>query len=124
MRRRRSTPDTQAALIFDATAGASLKRDGMARAEQHAGALWNATMDGIVHALCGSLTLGVMTTDDLWREIGARKLTPPREGRALGPVMRRAAGAGWLKRTDAWQPSERAACHGRDIRVWAILRRM
>lgn len=123
-RRRRATPDPQAALVFDAAAGEALKQDGIARSARSAGDTWNLTMDGVPRLICRATLKDEITTDDLWRRIEHSPALWPREPRALGAVMLSGARAGWLKKTDRVRPSERAQCHRRPMRVWQILRRM
>ena len=54
------------------------------------------------------------TTDDVWPLL----TTSTHEPRALGAVMRKAAKAGGIKRTDRVRKSSRVACHQRPIAVW------
>jgi hypothetical protein len=51
-------------------------------------------------------------SDDVWRN----GLDSTREDRALGPIMLRAARAGWCKKTDRVRPSVRS--HGSGKPVW------
>lgn len=53
------------------------------------------------------------TTDDLWPYV-----TPPKEPRAMGAVMRAAVKAGYCTPTDRTVKSERKECHSRPLRVW------
>lgn len=54
------------------------------------------------------------TPDDVW-EMGLER---PREPRALGPVMMRAARAGLIYPTGRWVKSENPAQHATPIREW------
>lgn len=57
-----------------------------------------------------------ITSDDLWERVGK-----PREPRALGVVMKRAAKVKIIVPTDVYTNSHRAACHARPVRVWESL---
>ncbi len=61
-----------------------------------------------------------ITSDDLW-ELMTRELDIiPREPIAMGAVMRRLHRDGYIKPLNKWQPSSRACCHGRPVRVWVV----
>lgn len=83
----------------------------------------NADPDWYDHALDAVWALAILldeiTTDDVWDAIGHAAST--HEPRALGAVMQSAARAGYVKATDRYRPSARAACHARPVRIWASL---
>jgi hypothetical protein len=83
----------------------------------------NADPDWVAHALhavwCLATTTDEITTDDVWDALGST--TGTHEPRALGSVMKRAAALGYVKPTDRYRPSARAACHARPVKVWASL---
>lgn len=83
----------------------------------------NADPEWIDHALhaiwCLAVSRDEITTDDVWDEIGHALTT--HEPRALGAVMKKAAGLGYVRATDRYRPSARAACHARPVRIWASL---
>lgn len=56
------------------------------------------------------------TTDQVW----AQCETKPPEPRALGAVMRDAAKAGLIRKTDRVVPSNRPECHRRPVAVWEV----
>ncbi len=58
------------------------------------------------------------TSDDVWDELGG---CDTHEGRAMGPVMRKAAGMGICERTERTRNSSRPVCHNRPQRVWRSL---
>lgn len=59
-----------------------------------------------------------LTTDDVWAELEAGGVEGPRERRALGPVMMRAASAGIIEATDMVSNSGRKAAHAGPKRIW------
>ena len=56
------------------------------------------------------------TTDEVWLLCASK----PPEPRALGAVMRDAAKAGLIRKTDRVQPSVRPECHRRPVAVWEV----
>jgi hypothetical protein len=56
---------------------------------------------------------GKFTTDDVWKRIEY-----PREGRAMGAVMRRSK---LIEPTSEFILSERPECHKRPLRVWKLI---
>ena len=58
------------------------------------------------------------TTDRVWYFITKRGITPPREPRVLGALMRKAAGRGWIEATNEHRLSTKSSNHRRPIRVW------
>lgn len=61
-----------------------------------------------------------ITSDNLWSLVDSRLEVSPREPRAMGALMRRLHRTGYLKPLKKWQPSTRACCHGRPVRVWVV----
>jgi hypothetical protein len=84
--------------------------DALGNVERGAGDEWNAYAYGFVLDYLRSHA--ELVSDDLWRA----GLMPPREPRALGPVLLRAARAGLMHRTAGYRPSRRA--HLRPCVVW------
>lgn len=82
----------------------------MERAAAHADQAWLDEALEAVRRTC--LRLEDFIGDDVW-ETG---LSMPREARALGPVMMRAARLGYCVRTDRVRPSVRS--HGSPKPVW------
>lgn len=58
------------------------------------------------------------TTDAVWGVLERFQVYPPREPRAMGPVIKRAQAEGWIDPTDEFRPSVRPVCHRQPIRVW------
>jgi hypothetical protein len=59
-----------------------------------------------------------LTTDDVWSTLHEFAIPAPVEPRALGAVMKLAAGAGLISATDRIRPSARPEAHSRPCRVW------
>jgi len=62
-------------------------------------------------------TLPFFTTDDVWANMNGN-VPDTVEPRAMGSVMRTAAHAGLIERTNETQNSMMAACNNRPKRVW------
>ena len=58
------------------------------------------------------------TSDDVWEWLGG---CDTHEGRAMGPVMRKAASLGMCERTDRYRKSTESVCHNRRKQVWRSL---
>jgi hypothetical protein len=56
------------------------------------------------------------STDRLWWEV--KNLDPPRDGRAMGAVMRQAKLSGLVEETGEYTKSIRPECHRRPIPSW------
>jgi hypothetical protein len=81
------------------------------RVNTHASDDWKDQALAAVRRTCEQLPDFI--SDDIWR-VG--DLPSTREDRALGPVMRKAAGLGWCERTMHGRPSARS--HGAAKPVW------
>jgi len=58
------------------------------------------------------------TTDAIWALLDKRRITPPREPRAMGAIMRQAVRDGVCMTTDRTSKSVRVDCHRRPLQVW------
>lgn len=85
---------------------------GMAAADKNADEAWKLTALGMVVAV--SDRLDDFTTDDLW-DAGLAK---PREPRALGPVMTRAAKLGLIRKTGEYRKSRYR--NAAPLPVWTV----
>jgi hypothetical protein len=92
-----------------------LRDEAIARVEA-ASAEWQESAARVVRSLAA--TRAHLTTDDLW---ACPDLPRPREPRAMGAAMVRAARDGVLRRTDRSAESVRPECHRRFVRVWESL---
>lgn len=93
------------------TAAAAKRDSAIAQADANADDSWKKYALGFVAEL--SAELDEFTTDDLW-DAG---LIKPREPRALGPVMRRAAKRGLIATTGEFRKSRYRNCA--PLPVWA-----
>lgn len=94
------SPGIDQPTLFDAANDAAA---GMAQVEAGADPSW---MTAAWLALLDYLrTHPTFFTDDFWRESG---LEMPRELRAIGPLVRRAANAGLITKTGEYRPSVRS----------------
>ncbi|MGY3615706.1 hypothetical protein [Bradyrhizobium sp. USDA 10063] len=93
------------------------KTAAMDQAESHANAAWLDLMLELTRVVC--LTHEYFTVDDvvdLYRHVEDAPVT--HEPRALGPVMLRAAKAGYCKKTNT---TEARSNHNRPLAVWRSL---
>jgi hypothetical protein len=102
--------------VSDPDEGEARKKDGMDRVEAHANPVWSALADDVVHYLARRQK--TLTTDDVWARIAQVSPVVTRDNRAMGPVMRRAARAGWVVKTDSTEKTDRPKANRRDIRIW------
>ncbi|MGW6571638.1 hypothetical protein ACWGAN_05605 [Streptomyces sp. NPDC054945] len=93
------------------TAATVMRDSAIAQVDAHADAEWKSYALGFIAELSGRMTQ--FTTDDLW-DAG---LIKPREPRALGPVMRRAAKRGLIATTGEFRASRYRNCA--PLPVWS-----
>lgn len=88
--------------LFDARAK---RDDGMARADANVDDGWRRRTEQSLHLYL--VHNAEFFVDDFWT---ATDLQPPEHGtsRALGPIVQRAARAGWIVKTGAARPSVRS----------------
>jgi hypothetical protein len=101
--------------LFDPAQAAEAANEALAKVEAHADPDWKDRARGIIHELARVRV--EFTTDDVWKELALAGVET-HEPRALGALMREAAGAHIIAATDRYRPSARVACHGRPVRVW------
>jgi hypothetical protein len=101
--------------LLDALAA---QAEAIERVERHADADWK---DHVLDVIWGLAAYRAeLTSDDVWRLLG-QEGPATHEPRALGAMLKKAAGEGWVTPTDTYRPSARAACHARPVRVWRSL---
>ncbi|THA41784.1 hypothetical protein [Streptomyces sp. A1547] len=93
------------------TAATVVRDNAIAQVDANADAAWKSYALGFIAELSGRLD--EFTTDDLW-DAG---LVKPREPRALGPVMRRAAKRGLITTTGQFRASRYRNCA--PLPVWS-----
>jgi len=91
---------------------------GMRRAES-GNSKWIAEAVAAVRRVAQTHT--EFTADDVWDDLESTADDRPRDGRALGPVMRKAAAAKLCRKTNRVQPCRRKTRHYTEIAVWMSL---
>lgn len=102
--------------LFNVIEAERAKELAMARAADGAGEEWAARAEAAV--LNVARRCESFTSDLVWMELG--EMTP-REPRAIGPVLMRAAKAGIIEATNTHEPSASVRCHRRLKKVWKSL---
>jgi hypothetical protein len=101
------------------------KREGMRRVARGTNPEWARLMLRLVERTAREMQ--TFTADDVFdryaNEIEASRGIVPvtGENRAFGPVMMRAAKAGFCRRTNTVEPSRRAELHASPIAIWQSL---
>lgn len=106
---------TQGDLLLDLAAAEQAADEAITRVRDHADPQWTERALDVIWDL--AIDHATLTTDDVWAAL-ANVDTQTHEPRAMGAVMRVAAGKGWVYASDQYRKSERAACHARPLRVW------
>jgi hypothetical protein len=99
---------------FSFEEGARRREEGINRADKHANEQWKDVALDAVRKTARELRFFV--ADEVWKRMPATAKT--HENRALGAVMRKAAGFGWIKATDRFRTTEQKKSHRRPIREW------
>lgn len=108
--------------VFDPNEGEHRKREAIDRVELNADNRWKEAAAEVVRRVASDRA--EFTTDRIWAllEKDHPNLGPPHEPRAMGAVMRKAAKAGLIEKTDRVTRTERPEAHRRDITVWRSLK--
>lgn len=104
-------------MVDDPDGGDRGKRDGMARADEHANEEWKRVCDIAIRA--EARRRRTLTTDHVWAHL--REHYPnhhTHENRAMGARMNAAAKAEILERIYETSKSAMSICHSRDKNVW------
>ena len=116
-------PEHYAALAnlagYDAARAAAAREAAMSQVEENADAEVSARALQIIEHLAS--TREEFTADAVFYLLDAEG-SVFREPKALGPIMRRAAAAGLIVKTDRTVDSVRVSNHRRPVRVWRSLR--
>ena len=105
----------QLSLAFSPSAGAARRDDGISRAGRHADPTWrDAAYKAIADLAHGQ---AAFTTDQVWEQLYRAGFTTP-EPRAMGAVMRSAAHAGLIVKSDRVTPTNRTAANRRPVAIW------
>ena len=108
-------PTDQLALAFSPAAGAARRDDGISRAGRHADQAWATAAFQVVCHLAHAHS--AFTTDQVWEEL-YRDGYSTHEPRAMGAVMRSAAQAGLIVKSDRVVPTNRTAANRRPVAIW------
>ena len=100
----------------NALKGEAYKADGMRRAEMGTPPTWRGWAEDALRYVAEHREL--FTTDAVWAVLLHWKAPPPPEPRALGPLMKAAAGWGWCSHTGEYRQSVHAANHRRPIAIY------
>ena len=97
--------------------GDELRDDGMMRAEAHAASDWLQCAEDAIRYVAERRSY--FDTDAVWAVLDDWGVPPPREGRALGPLMKKACGWGWCETVaGATRLSSRPIRHRRPLTVY------
>jgi len=100
--------------ILDAALGEVLKEEGIARAEAGAPPEWKALALIAVERVARQHSR--FTSDMVWVELGPENR--PRDGRALGHVMRVAAAMELIEGTSEYEATAQPSRHRAPVRFW------
>lgn len=101
--------------IFDAGAATLQREAAIDRVEANADSEWADRALDAVRAVARRKATFIV--DEVWQELGEE----PKEPRAMGAVIRRAASEGVIVATPKYEPSERVTAHRNPRRVWQSL---
>jgi hypothetical protein len=107
--------------LFNYAESVAAKRAAMQQVEDHAQPGWGDQMLDLVKVVCR--TQRQFTADDVFVQAGALGIyNGTHDRRAFGPVMMRAAKAGWCAKAQcAPRNSARKTCHAGAMTVWDSL---
>lgn len=110
---------TFAQLSLDGFDAPSAKIVAIARVESHADPHWLDSACAEVDFLARAKD--AFTTDDVWERLDNHDTPPPREPRAMGAVMRKAAADGVIEASGVYEQSSREVNHNRPVMIWRSL---
>lgn len=97
--------------VLDHAAAEKAKQEAMAQAYENAPDLWKQhAQQAVIHIATHHAEF---TSDEVWKI-----LYKPKNGRALGPVMRTLAVAGYLEPTDRVVKSAQVSRHHAPVSIW------
>lgn len=105
--------------LFDPPAANAARDAAIAQVEQAADERWKALAMSAVKTIASQQAS--LTTDDVWEWLHREGVTAPPEPRALGAIMKKAAGTKLIRSTMYTEQSARERCHARPLRVWTSL---
>lgn len=97
-----------------------LRDEGIAKADAAAKEDWKASAIAAVYV--AAQTHDRFTTTAVWALLAKdASITPTREPRAMGAIMRKAQKNGWIEPTDKFLNTNRASRHRAPVRIWRSL---
>jgi hypothetical protein len=100
----------------DRRSGAQRRDEALRRVEQHADPQWS---DKALQAARLACSFGAeFSTDEVWSLLEAAGVSPPREPKAMGAIMRKAGRLGLCEATERTKISTRPDCNARPVRIW------
>ena len=108
-----------AQLTLDGFEAPSAKIVAIAKAEKNADPLWMRAAEYCIEQAC--LNRDEWTTDLIWEQLDHANVPAPREPRAMGAAIRKAAVSGLIEATGRYVQSTREVNHQRPIMVWRSL---
>jgi hypothetical protein len=105
----------------NATRARAVTDEAIKRVKRHADPVWlNAAGEAVFFTCC---ELQYFIVDDVWKRFSDPDLarTGTHELRAMGPVIVKAAKAGFCRKTKTFRPSLQTPCHMNPRRVWESL---
>lgn len=91
---------------------AAERDQAMGQAEQGTDPMWGAHAEQAVLDLANA---GTFTPDDVWVKLEEQKVAPPREPRALGPILKRLANRKSIRAVGFTESTRR---HGAPVRIY------
>jgi hypothetical protein len=105
--------------VFDADLSAAARDEAIERVDDWADLLWKIEAG---RALDDLLRIRIeFTTDALWAMLDARGVPRPRESRAMGAVLNRAARAGRIVNTGRQHRTVQSQAHRRPLTIWRVV---
>ena len=104
--------------VLDPVRAHAVTEAGVRQSGDRAAEDWKQDMHAAIYVIARRQPL--LTSDDLWNEVGAAAVTEQNPS-ALGSVFRTAAKDGLIRLTGDRQESQRPAHHRKPLRVWRSL---
>jgi len=105
-----------AQLTLDGMDAPSAKIIALHKVESHADPHWMASARAEVDAV--AFLYDEFSTDAVWERLANHDVPEPREPRAMGAIMRKAALDGVIEATNRYEQSSREVNHQRPVMIW------
>ena len=103
--------------IFDYAESLNRREMAIAQVDQNAEPEWKDVALKALYEV--ALTRRTFIVDEIWKEMPDDITTG--ENRAMGAVVRRGLGRGWIEGTEQYAPSRKVTSHGVPRQVWRSL---